>query len=810
MTVAMETGIVRRTFELTGVLQGVGFRPALYRLAHEAQLGGWVQNRSGSVRLVLEGPPETVAAFMRDLPARLPPHARIDSVAAVAEENRERWDGDGFEIRPSGEGDEPDVLIPADLAMCADCRAEVLNPADRRYGYPFTTCTRCGPRYTVLTAMPYDRERTTLSRFPLCPACRREYGNPHDRRFHAESMACPECGPRLTVENPQGQRLPGNPLRTVRQELAAGRIVAVRGLGGFLLAADAFNREALRRLRERKHRPHRPLAVMAPDLETVRRYCVTPPEAEALLASPEAPVVILDVRPDRGAGNALPLDAINPDTGTLGVMLPTTPLHLLLFEPLGDDPVPRFEMLVMTSGNKRGEPICIRNDEARVRLRGIADVLLLHDREINLRNDDSVCVVQGGTPQIWRRARGYAPAPVRLGAPLRRTVLAMGADMKNALAVGYGDRVVLSPHVGDLDTPEALEGFEQVARSLPDFLARAPEVVAVDMHPDMQATRLGRALAERHGTPVAEVQHHHAHAAACLAEHGLCEGLALVMDGTGWGPDGAIWGAELLDIRPDGAVRLATFAPAPLPGGDMAVRCPARQLIGRWAEAGVDVSVEWRRRLGVTHEEAAIWQRQCRQRLNAPLSHAAGRVFDAFSILLGVSPAHLTYEGQPAIRLEAAVRGYRDGVVPELSYATRVERGMLVIDWCPVFKGLADPGLTEYGAPAWALAFHRAIARAAVDMVAYGFGRSASRTVALSGGVFMNRILNDLLAPELETLGARVLRHRRTPPGDGCIAAGQAVVAGTQQESGGRGQEAERGKRGQWEVEGGRGSGGRR
>jgi hydrogenase maturation protein HypF len=790
------TSNVRRTVDLTGIVQGVGLRPSVYRLAVKDHLGGWVQNRSGYVRLVLEGPAPGLSVFLRDLPGNLPAPIRVEAVTLVSEEPLTGMIHP-FRIMESLTGQRPEVLIPADQALCPDCRAEILDPADRHYGYAFTACTRCGPRYTVLTAMPYDRERTTLAAFPLCEACRREYSDPANRRFHAESTACPVCGPKLTVTDAGGTPLPGDPLRRARQALRDGRILAVRGVGGFLLAVDAFNRDALTCLRERKQRPHKPFAVMAPDLETLRRYGNVPPGLARLLQTPEAPIAIMDTRREGGGRCTLPMDLISPDTGTLGVMLPTTPLQQLLFGPLKDDPVAPFDFLVMTSGNKRGEPICIHNDEAWQRLGGIADLFLVHDREINLRNDDSVCVIQGGTPQVWRRGRGYAPGPIRLGRPVDRCVLAMGADMKNAIAVAYGDRVVLSPHVGDLDTPEALDGFDQVVRTLPVFLDRRPEVVAVDLHPDMRATRLGRSLAERRGLPVVEVQHHHAHAVACLAEHGLREGLALVMDGTGWGPDGTVWGAELLEVRANGFTRHATFAPVPLPGGDMAVRHPVRQLIVRWAAAGVEISAAWLARLGITEAEAAVWKQQCRQGLNAPQSHAAGRVFDAFSVLLGCAPETVTYEGQPAIRLEACARGGQVGAFPDIPFETREENGLFLIDWNPAFRMLTDadllpwwPGPSSARSEAardggfhlkqasGAMAVHVAIVRAAKEMVAYTFGLTKVPVIALSGGVFMNRILNDRLVPELEAMGLTVLRHRQVPPGDGGIALGQAVVAG--------------------------------
>ena len=771
---------VRRTYDLAGVIQGVGFRPTVFRLAAERGLGGSVQNRSGAVRLVLEGLAASVDEFMAALPGAMPGAARLDSVTLLkSEEASPDAKPPGFRMLPSDEDPDQEVQIPADLSVCPACAAEIRDPKDRRYGYVFTTCTDCGPRYTVVNAMPYDRERTTLSCFPLCEDCRREYDDPASRRFHAESTACPACGPTLWVEDGSGRRPTGAPLAVARHALAGGHIVAVRGIGGFLLAADAFNRGALKEIRRRKRRPHKPFAVMASNLETLRRYCDVPPVAEQLLGSREAPIVILDVKPQAVAAGRLPVDLITPDAMTLGCMLPTSPLHMLLLEPSAGDPVPPFELLIMTSGNRRGEPICITNAEARERLGDVADLLLLHDREINLRNDDSLCIVQHGAPQVWRRGRGFAPNPVRLARPLVRCVLAMGAEIKNTVAIGYGRRVVLSPHVGDLETPEALEGLAQVTECLPAFLRRTPQCVAVDLHPDMHATAHGVAIAERLNVPLVRVQHHHAHAVACLAEHGHEEGLALVFDGTGLGPDGAIWGAELLAVSPGGYERLATFAPVPLPGGDRAVLQPARQVVGRWVEAGRPVTDAWRVRLGITAEEVSVWAEQCRRGLNAPLTHAAGRLFDSVAVLLGLAPAAITYEGQPAIRLEAAARRCVGRPLSDLPFSTLERDGMLLVGWRDAVGTLSERRHTEGREDGWAMAAHIAIASAGVRMVKYGIDRRRMRTVVLSGGVFMNRILNDLLIPELEASGLTALIHRQTPPNDGCISLGQAVVAGS-------------------------------
>ena len=773
----MAAETIRKTCELRGVVQGVGFRPTLHRLAGKAGLSGWVQNCAGKVRLIVEGPRTEVDLFLADLPSCLPAQARLDALDVIDARvvpDSERLHG--FTIRASADDDDATVVIPADLALCAACRDEVLDPDQRRYGYPFATCTDCGPRYTVVTGLPYDRERTTLAAFPLCPDCRREYEDPADRRFHAETIACPVCGPRVRIAAEGGTLEGRDALREARLALGRGEIVAVRGIGGYLLAADAFSRAALERLRRRKHRPHKPLAVMARDLSTLQRYAFVPEPAQRLLTSPQAPIVILDTR--GAAPSALPLDLITPDTDTLGAMLPTSPLHDLLFHRVGDDPTPPFELLVMTSGNRRGEPICLTNDEALHRLDGIADRRLEHNREINLRNDDSVCVVQLERPQVWRRARGFSPAPVMLARPLARPVLAMGAELKNTVAVGFRDQVVLSAHVGDLETPEALDGLETVVDCLPRFLGCVPGAVAVDLHPDMHATRLGRRLARELGVPVVPVQHHHAHALACLAEHGLEAGLALVFDGAGLGPDGTVWGAELLEVDPSGYRALAAFADAPVPGGDAAVLRPARQLVGRWAQCELSLTDTWRRELGVTPRDAALWAHQCRRGLNTPVSRSAGRVFDAFAAALGVAPDRITYEGQAAIRLEAVALRHaeRSGVQP-VPYRAAEQDAMLRVDWRDAFCRLFEAGRpadTGY----WAVALHLAVARAAAEMVDYAVSNSPLRTVVLSGGVFMNRLLNELLVPALRDMGLLVLVHETVPPNDGCIALGQAVAAG--------------------------------
>ncbi|HHN75018.1 MAG TPA: carbamoyltransferase HypF [Acidobacteria bacterium] len=763
--------------ELRGVVQGVGLRPTIRRLAEEAGVGGWVQNRSGTVHLEVVGTESTVRAFVETLPRSMPPRARLDALDAGPIVPLDPGESvPAFEIRESRDDADPRVAIPPDLVVCRACLEEVFDPASRYYGYPFTTCTDCGPRYTVVAAMPYDRSRTALADFPLCPACRAEYDDPASRRFHAEAIACPTCGPRLRLLDARGEQVAGDPLGEARAALAAGRIVAVKGLGGFLLAVDATSTAAIECLRRRKGRPHKPLAVMARDLATARRLFHLSPVAVEALTSPEGPIVLLAPRAGGIAAAAAP--ALAPDTREVGVMLPTTPLHALLARPLPGDPTPGFDLLVMTSGNRGGEPICTCTTEALERLEGIADLLLTHDRRILLRCDDSVVAESAGGVTIWRRARGYASAPVRLARPLGRAVLAMGAEMKNTVALGFDEQIVLSPHVGDLQTPEACTGLEQVAEALPRFLRREPEVVAVDLHPEMHATRLGRRLADARGLEVVAVQHHLAHAGAVMAEQGLEQALAVVCDGTGVGSDGAIWGAEVLEIAPDRWRRWGSFAAAPLPGGDAAVRHPGRQLLARWLAAGKDFSEQWWRRFGIEGDRRRIFEAGVGRGLNTPRTHAAGRVFDAYAAAVGIAPEPATWQAQAPIRLEALARRHVGALPGRVAFDLREQQGVLFVDWDPAFEPWRRGPVAAEQRGGWALAFHHAMARALGELVAFALEKGAPRGVVLAGGVMINRLLAGLLAQRLEELGVVCHWPRQADPGDGSISLGQAWLAG--------------------------------
>lgn len=766
---------VRLTAELRGILQGVGFRPAMARMVKEAGLTGWVRNQSGTVRLVLDGSCEAVEEFIGSLAGKLPPRARLEETRVISRTAIERHEvAPVFKILASSFQGAARVSIPADLAMCSDCRADVFNRSSRFYRYPFTTCTNCGPRYTVVEAMPYDRERTALKEFPLCGECMAEYSDALNRRFHAESIACPVCGPQLFWADESGSRKEvADPLSEARCELARGSTVAVRGLGGYLLVADATNRDALKKLRKRKKRPAKPFAVMARNLEVLRKHCIVSDAERELLCSPSAPIVVLDTL----KSSTLPLDILAPELGNLGVMLPTTPLHALLAEQLDEDPVASFDFLVMTSGNRGGEPVCISNTEAFSRLSGIADFYLGHNRTINLRNDDSLAVVDRGDVQLWRRARGYAPESITTGKSSGKTVLAMGAELKNTICLAFDNQAVLSPHIGNLETPEALDGLQQVVNSFPGYFGRTPEVIAVDLHPDMHSTRMGRAIGKELGIPVVEVQHHHAHALSVMCEHGIEEAIAVVFDGTGLGTDGAIWGGELLHVYPGGWKRLGTLSPSPLLGGDAAVKRPAKQLAARFWQMGLPVDRMWRSRFGVSEYELSLWKTQFEKKLNSFDTHAAGRVFDAFSAGLSISPAQVSYEGQAAIWLEsAAERGCREPE-PNISVEVRSRNGLFVVDLSAMFTALHSAFPSEDQAGSWAMAFHRAMVKAAVAMVDNAGSSLNSLPVVLSGGVMMNRLFVSMLVERLQKNGKTVFTHRLVPPNDGGISLGQVCAS---------------------------------
>jgi hydrogenase maturation protein HypF len=724
--------VFQRSIILRGIVEGVGMRPALFRLARRFGLHGYAVNRANRVELVLQGRQEDVEQCFARLETALPPGARLEAPPEFQDEWIGQTDG-AFRIRSAGQEAGINLLTPPDLAMCPRCRAEMNDPADRRYRYAFNSCGECGPRASVSRILPYERRNTAWHDFPLCADCRREYEDPADRRFHIEGISCPNCGPRLTPS-----------LESALGVLANGGIVALKGVGGYQLLADPRNPAAVRKLREFKQRPEKPLALMARSLDSLRKYCAVTPLQEELLASAAAPIVLLN-------WTAEPLELLNPDNPReIGVMLPSSPLHELLLNGFSG------ELLIATSGNRHSEPPALDGQEAAERLAGI-DCILSHDRAIYWRHDDSLAVENLGRPQYWRTGRGCRWSVPGFELPDRR-VLALGGALKNTFAMSGNGSLFMSPHHGDLEDLDTASGWEKALEQTLALVREPLDAIAVDLHPDYYSTRYGEKLAARLGAPLVRVPHHYAHALAALFESRKEKALALVFDGNGLGPDGALWGAELLSVsRGEGGRRLATWEAAPLPGGELAIREPWRQLAGRLHAAGLPTD--------------PMIARQCEKRLNTPFSHAAGRLFDAFAARLGIAPRRISYEGQSAIRLETAARreNPRDAVIHP--WHAREQDGIWYIDWAPMFRDE-----TRTSAPAFS--FHRTVAAAALEMVKHGLKHGSYDTVLLTGGVFQNRLLTELTAELLGQYGLETFIPERIPPNDAGISAGQSCWSG--------------------------------
>ncbi len=752
---------------IQGAVQGVGFRPFVYRLATELSLSGFVINDTHGVLVEVEGPEPAVQQFLERLPAERPPLASIHTLDAV-------WcapAGDAaFAIRHSEGRGHKTVLVLPDIATCDDCLREVLTPTDRRWRYPFTNCTNCGPRFSIIQALPYDRPNTTMRLFTMCPACQQEYDDPTNRRFHAQPNACPVCGPQVCDSH--GHDNPDDPIRHAADALRAGQIVAVKGLGGFHLMADARNAAAIALLRLRKPRRDKPFALMVRDLAQAQTLCDISPPAAALLAAPEAPIVLVPRRND-----APIVPAIAPDTATLGVMLPATPLHHLLLRELGFP-------VVATSGNLSDEPICTDNDEAQQRLGSIADRFLLHDRPIARHVDDSIAWVVEGEPRLLRRARGYAPLPVLVRGALP-TLLGVGGHLKNTVALSVAARVggggkhtpvVLSQHIGDLETPEAMAAFERVIADFLRLYEATPAAIAHDLHPDYRSTHAAHRLAAEAACPLVPVQHHHAHLAACLAEQGVNEGegpvLGVVWDGTGYGCDGTIWGGEFLLGEAAEFTRVAHLLPFRLPGGDVAVKEPRRVALALLWEGEGAAALE-RDDLPCIRSfspgERNILAQMLQRGVNAPRTSSAGRLFDGVAALVGLHQT-TTFEGQAAMALEHCADPTVHTAYPlDVDWQTTPA----LLDWRPLVVALLVD-LQRGTLPAiMAAKFHNALVNAMVA-VAQGVGQAR---VALSGGCFQNRLLTERAAQRLRGAGFQVLLHRQVPPNDGGISLGQVAVA---------------------------------
>jgi len=768
---------VARDLRVTGVVQGVGFRPFVHRLALKHRLAGWVRNVAGTVEIHVEGEQAALDAFQADLRDDAPPVSRIDTLTAALG----TLEGiAGFDIAPSedAEGNRP---VPPDVALCAACERELFDPANRRYGHPFITCTDCGPRYTIIDALPYDRERTTMAAFAPCDACAAEYATPGDRRHHAETLACPDCGPQLWLESSDGHQwsYDATALRLAARALADGEILAIRGIGGFHLACDARNDLAVRRLRDRKHRESKPLAVMVRTVADARALAEVTDAEAAVLASPERPIVLLRRRDasrdgvpaasSRDAGAPAPdvpplAAALAPGLTHIGVMLAYTPLHHLLLERVNTP-------LVMTSGNRSDEPIAIGNDEARARLAGIADALLLHDREILSRVDDSVVRVVDGAPLLMRRARGYAPLPVALPVVTPRPLIAVGPHLKNTFTLARDGWAWPSPHIGDLENLDALEHWKAAFARYKALFRIEPEVAVRDLHPGYLSTRIAGELGLAR---IVSVQHHHAHVAAVAAEHGVTGPvIGLAFDGTGFGDDGNVWGAETLlaDLR--GYRRVAQLRYAPMPGGDLAAREPWRCALGYLSLEPAAAPAFERAFVGIDAAERRVAERQITRSLNAPLVSSMGRLFDAAAAVLGVRH-RARYEGQAAAELES-LAGARDAA--SMDVPVRETDGRLVLDPLPLLAALGERRIAGDDVRDLAASFHESVADAAASIAARAAGEHGVRIVALGGGSFQNARLLSGVRRRLKAHGLRVLVPRLLSPNDGAISYGQAAVA---------------------------------
>jgi hydrogenase maturation protein HypF len=757
------------------MMQGVGFRPYVNRLALDLGLGGWVANSSDGVTVDIEGADVAVEDFLRRVSTQLPPLARLDRLhtqeLALAGYT-------AFTIHPSTSTDAPTALVLPDIATCDDCLNEISNPSDRRYRYPFTNCTNCGPRFSILETLPYDRANTTMRRFVMCESCRAEYEMAADRRFHAQPNACPECGPQLALQDSTGTILAHrhHALLAAAEALRNGKIVALKGLGGFQLLVDARNDIAVTELRRRKGRPHKPFAVMLPSLAHAESVCYVSALERELLASPQAPIVLLRHRadPDRphpAKTRSAIADVVAPGNPLLGVMLPHTPLHHLLLRELGFS-------IVATSGNLSGEPMAIDDHDALNRLRGIADLFLVHDRPVACALDDSVVRVIAGRPMMLRRARGYAPLPVALRQCLP-PLLALGGHLKSAVATTVGSQVMIGPHVGDLDTTLARQAFHGAMHRLRGLHALQPAAIVCDQHPDYYSSD----VAHSSGTKVITVQHHVAHIAACMADNGI-DGpvLGVAWDGTGYGNDGTIWGGEFVIVDGVSTRRVAHLRPFALAGGEKAVAEPRRAAIGVLYElfgeelfagpAFADSTLEALRSFSAA--EHKVLARMLARNLNAPRTSSIGRLFDAVASLTGLVQRS-SFQGQAAMALEFAV----DEQPPQVQYHVELAscdddaQGTLILDWRPMLQALlAD---IERGIPTshMAAAFHNALVEALVA-VAQRFGNTQ---VVLSGGCFQNRYLTERAIDRLRRAGFEPYWHQHVPPNDGGLALGQAMWA---------------------------------
>lgn len=757
----------RRCIVVRGVVQGVGFRPFVYRLATEEGLAGWIANDTDGVTIEIEGPDARLTAFLARLQSEAPPMARIDSVVA---RELPPVGTSGFQIVSSHVRGPVSTGIPADAATCGDCLRELLDPADRRYRYPFLNCTNCGPRFTITRRIPYDRPQTSMAIFSMCAACQAEYDDPLNRRFHAQPNACWDCGPRLWLESRDRKSIAADdPITATIELLLAGEVVAIKGIGGFHLSVDATSEPAVMKLRERKRRFGKPLAVMVRDLDAARAICELTAEEELLMQTASRPIVLARARPANGIA-----PSVAPGLPWLGVFLPYAPLqHLLFFDP-------RVKSLVMTSANLSEEPIAIDNEEARLRLGGIADAFLMHNREILQRCDDSVAAVVDGSPQLIRRARGFVPLSVDLPFDVP-PLLAVGGHLKNAFALARGRFAYQCQHLGDLESLTGLEFFRHALEHLLHTFEIAPEAVVHDLHPGYLSTSWAKEWAKERGLPLIAVQHHHAHVAACMAEHGLAgSAIGLSLDGTGYGTDGRIWGGEVLIAQLESFERFAHLEYVPMPGGEAAIREPWRMALAHLHAAGCDVAdPETQRLIGAPAKESSLLMRMIERSVNTPLTSSCGRLFDAVAAIT-LQRRKVDYEAQAAIELEglAIDEPDTDGYVMELRRGNWERQEPVTISavslWPQLIADLRD-GVRKSQIAA---RFHGGLTNGFMRTAVLAREATGADRIVMTGGCMHNRRLTRLLRVRLEAKGFEVFQHRRVSPGDAGLSYGQAAVAG--------------------------------
>jgi hydrogenase maturation protein HypF len=753
-----------RHIHISGIVQGVGFRPFIYNLALNHHLTGWVRNSASGVDIEVTGAQDDLESFLSAISQSAPPLATIDSIE-IQDITLQGFDG--FKIIHSKNKSTDFIPVSPDMAVCGDCLAELFDPSDRRFRYPFINCTNCGPRFSIIQDIPYDRPKTTMSDFLMCPDCRHEYENPLDRRFHAQPVACPICGPQVWFETAQGERQDQKEaaIHKARQLLVDGKIVAIKGLGGFHLACDATNQAAVARLRLRKRRPAKPFALMAYDLETIQSYIHLTPAAESLLTSPQAPILLMPAKNDAEIAQA-----VAPGNNKLGLMLPYTPLHLLIMEPAAGFP----KALVMTSGNLAEEPVIHKSQVARDKLSGITDGFLMHDRPIHRRIDDSVYTVVNDQPYPIRRARGFAPNPIRLSQSMPQ-VLATGPQMKNTFCLVRDKYAFISHYIGEMENWETYQDYLQAITDYERLFRIKPTAIGYDLHPDYAATLYARQRALQANLNQVPIQHHYAHLVACMVEHGinLEEQIAgLIFDGTGYGSDATIWGGEVLIGNGHDFVRAYSLKPVPLPGGDLAINKPARMALSTlWAN-----QLPWDENLApvkaLSPMERDILKTQMEKAINAPLTSSMGRLFDAISALIGVC-MEISYEAQAAIELEALVDENELGYYP-----WRLDGHQ--INMKDTLAAILDDLSMDVSQAVISARFHNTIAHLSLEIAKSIRATHGIDKVALSGGVWQNQFLLNNTLKLLESEDLKPLIHHLTPPNDECISLGQAIITANQ------------------------------